>query len=296
MTMSPETVYSSGDRVLYAWQPVQIGAFDCWPGDARWRGENRVDEGHVIAFPGRSVEITQEGDRPRVMDPTRLVLYNRNQAYRRSMVSRDGDHCLYLVVAPDLLEELARHGVARLQDPEQRPFPVRFTRGETAEYVEMQAIVHGLGRADELGVQERLVALVERVLRGLDADADPVRHRARPDTRRAHETLVEDARGILARDLQRSLSLQSVADELDVSVFHLARVFRAEAGMGIHAYRDQLRLRRSLPAVLGRSSRLTDVALEAGYASSSHFTDRFRALFGRSPTRLRENVSAATSV
>jgi len=290
--MPPSPERRSGDRILYAWPQVQVGAFDCWPGDERWRSENRVEEGHVIAFPGRTVEIAQAGDRPRVMDPTRFVFYNRYQTYRRTLVSRDGDHCTFLVVAPALLDEMARRGVAELRDVERRPFPTTFAHSGPAEYLEMQAIRRRLDSGDTLEIQERLVRLVERVVAGLVPSSSDGTHAAvRPETRKVRDELAEAARRIVARDPRRSTSLESVAAELGVSVFHLAHVFRHASPMGLHAYRDQLRLRLALPAVLDGSVRLTDLALDAGYASSSHFTDRFRAVYGLAPTLLRRQVA-----
>ena len=290
--MSASAKRHSGDRILFAWPQVQVGAFDCWPGDARWRSENRVEEGHVIAFPGRTVRIAQAGDRSRVMDPTRFVFYNRFQTYRRTLVSRDGDHCTFLVIAPALLDEMARRGVAELRDVERQPFPATFADSGPAEYLEMQAIRHRLDSGDTLEIQERLVRLVERVMTRLVTGSSTGPQAVRPTTRRVRDELAEAARGIVARDPYRPMSLDSVAAELGVSVFHLARVFRQASSSGLHAYRDQLRLRLALPAVLDGSVRMTDLALDAGYASSSHFTDRFRAVYGFAPTQLRRQVAA----
>lgn len=278
-----------GDRIVYPWPLVAVGTFDCWPDDPRWRAENCVGADHVIAFPGRSVEIAQDGDRARVMDPTRFVFYNRYQTYRRRLLSRDGDHCTFLAIAPALLEEIARDGLTGLGDVERRPFPRSTAASAPAEYLEMHAIV-SLAASDperrQLEIEERLVGLVGRAVRRL-LDAPPPRRRVGARTRRARAELVEAARAVLGLDLDRPLSLGQVAARLDVSVFHLSRVFREATGMGLHAYRDQLRLRRWLPSVLDGSVRLTDLALEAGYASSSHFTDRFRAVYGVAPSRLR---------
>lgn len=69
-------------------------------------------------------------------------------------------------------------------------------------------------------------------------------------------------------------------------------MFRQRTGWSLHAYRDQLRLRHAVEWVLDGTRRLTDVALELGYASHSHFTDRFRASYGFAPTELRARARA----
>ena len=290
--------WRSGARILYTWPLISLGAFDCWPGDERWRSENLVDEGHVIAFPGTAVEIIQDGHEPVVADAHRVVLYNRNQTYRRRLVTRIGDHCTYLVVAPELLEQLMTSGVAAIRDPDRRPFehPVlAVTRREHLEHRTILQLLAEPGGADPLDLQERLVRLVGRALSSTDVTRRARRPR-RADTEREHRRIVEDFRALLATDVGEPMSLEDVAREVGASVFHVSRLFRDRVGVSLHAYRDELRLRSALPAVLAGDRALTDVALEHGYASPSHFADRFRARYGMAPSRLRGTLSKTSSI
>jgi AraC family transcriptional regulator len=50
------------------------------------------------------------------------------------------------------------------------------------------------------------------------------------------------------------------------------------------------RLAKALGIVLESDTDLTTVALETGFASHSHFTARFRGLFGLTPTDLRRRA------
>lgn len=284
-----------GTRLLFSWPLVSVGAFDCWPGDARWRSENRVDEGHLIAFPGTPVEITQDGHAAAVTDPNRIVLYNRNQTYRRRLVGRSGDHCTYLVVSSDLLHDLASAGLSAIADPDRRPFAHPVLPIGRREHLEQRLILWCLaGRrdADALEIQERLVRLVGLALRST-APSRPGPRR-RPATEREHRRLVEETRELLATQLAQPMPLDRLATELGASAYHLARVFRTVAGMSLHAYRDELRLRTALPEILEGSRSLTEIALDHGYASPSHFTDRFRARYGRAPSSLRSGGQRST--
>jgi AraC-like DNA-binding protein len=47
--------------------------------------------------------------------------------------------------------------------------------------------------------------------------------------------------------------------------------------------------------VLDSDAGLTEIALDAGFASHSHFTARFRAFFGHTPQQLRREARAATA-
>ena len=73
---------------------------------------------------------------------------------------------------------------------------------------------------------------------------------------------------------------------MGLSPFHAARLFRRYTGSSIHAYRDQLRVRAALPEIVA-GRRLDDLALKLGFASHSHFTDRFRRTFGVPPSAIR---------
>lgn len=283
----------SGTRILFSWPLVSVGAFDCWPGDERWQVENVVDEGHLIAFPGTAVEIHQDGHHPLVADPNRVVLYNREQTYRRRLISRTGDHCTYLVVAPELLDELAAAGAAPIRDPDRRPFPRAAAPVSRQVHLEHRTILRGLAGGREINpleVQERLVRVVGRALRH-GAETRRAGRRRRAGTEQEHRRIVEGVRAILAADLGRPMSLDQVARQIGASVFHLSRLFREHAGISLHAYRDELRLRSALAAVLDGSQSLTEVALDYGYASPSHFTDRFRDRYGMAPSRLRAGMT-----
>jgi AraC-like DNA-binding protein len=55
----------------------------------------------------------------------------------------------------------------------------------------------------------------------------------------------------------------------------------------LHQYLTQLRLAHALDA-LPSTSDLTQLALDVGFSSHSHFTSRFRRAFGTTPSRFRE--------
>ena len=291
-TPSRET-RSNGPRILFAWPDLQVGAFDCWPADERWRRENRIDEGHIIAIPGTAVEIAQLGHSAIVADPTRAVLYNRDQIYRRAIVDRSGDHCTFLVVAPAVLEELASSGDATVDDPDRSPFSEPVSSLSVADHLEHRSLLRLIAAADTtrtLELQERLVLLVGRILQRERRPSTGRLSPRRAATEREHERIVEAARAVLATDLARPISLNEVAASTGASVFHLSRVFRERAGSSLHAYREQLRLRSAIEWVLYGGRRLADVSVDLGFASHSHFTDRFRAAYGVAPTELRSRI------
>lgn len=102
---------------------------------------------------------------------------------------------------------------------------------------------------------------------------------------------VETMKARLSADLTESLSLTALAEAVDLSPFHAARLFSRETGLAPHAWRNQLRLVRALPALRAGAS-ATDVALAQGFNDLSHFTRYFRRAFGVSPGKWRVGPGA----
>jgi AraC-like DNA-binding protein len=95
------------------------------------------------------------------------------------------------------------------------------------------------------------------------------------------------ARDALEGTLDESLPLRELARVSSLSPFHLHRHFRRTFGETPQAYRTRQRLERAA-ATLRRSSKpVTEVALDAGFASLGSFSSLFKRRFGLSPLRYR---------
>ena len=91
----------------------------------------------------------------------------------------------------------------------------------------------------------------------------------------------------------RKWNVAKLADIANLSPFHLCHVFRDHVGTSIYDYVLHERLAQTLDAVLDCGDDLTAIALDAGFASHSHFTARFRSFFGCTPAALRRVATAA---
>jgi AraC family transcriptional regulator len=277
-------------RIVYETPRLALGEFHCDPGDRRWSEENRADEGHFVVFPGTPVRIAQDGHDPVVATPNNVMFYNRHQTYRRALVSTRGDHCVFVLVSPGALEEIARAHVPELTDPEIAPFPFSNGPCPASTYLAHRMLVHHLSNArvpEGLFVEECLYGLVgDAVVRSFDTPHGSEEPR-RPATRAAHAELVEEAKVVLSAGLGERLTLEELAATLFTSPFHLARVFRQRTGFSLHAFHTQLRLRSSLGHLCDTRASLTDIADDLGFSSLSHFSDSFRRVFGLPPSIAR---------
>jgi AraC-like DNA-binding protein len=110
-----------------------------------------------------------------------------------------------------------------------------------------------------------------------------------PSTRR----LIARAKEFLEASYSSPLRLLDVAREVGASPAYLTDVFRRAEGVPLHGYLTQLRLARALDE-LASADDLTNLALDLGFSSHSHFTAVFRRWFGTTPSRFRREAQLAT--
>lgn len=277
-------------RILFAVPGLELGTFRCLPGDRAWREENTVGEGYHVVVPGPPVLIEQARARPVVANMNHAIFYNDREVYRRGLLSDRGDQSVFIRSTASVLRTVAAEADRRLTDASAFRFP--FVDGPLGAraHLRHRLLVEHLSRAtepDRLYVEEALAGLLREIVIGSLAAHRVTRRPARPDTDASHRELVEDAKAILSRRFTEPLGLHDIAAAVHASPFHLARVFRAWTGSSLHAYRNQLRLRASLEGLADPRRRVGGLALELGFASSSHFIDSFRAAFAMSPTGYR---------
>lgn len=135
--------------------------------------------------------------------------------------------------------------------------------------------------AGALEHDELALMLVDSVL----ADARPARPspgRINPAWRRLAQALDER----LATGFAEALSLERLAQDCGSSPFHASRVYRRVTGSSLHRQLNRLRLREALFRLPDMRGQLTELALELGFSSHSHFSSAFRAEYGRAPSAL----------
>jgi AraC family transcriptional regulator len=93
---------------------------------------------------------------------------------------------------------------------------------------------------------------------------------------------------MIRQELVTDLSLSRLADEVGLSVYHFARLFKATFGITPHRYIQDRRLEAAVKALQSdRRSAIADVALACGFASQSHMTDLMRRRLQITPRALR---------
>lgn len=102
---------------------------------------------------------------------------------------------------------------------------------------------------------------------------------------------VREAKARLHDCTEGRVTLGEVAEDIGVTSVHLTQAFKRSEGMPLYRYQTQLRLSRAL-AELPEREDITDLALELGYSSHSHFTATFRAALGVTPSAYRDRAQS----
>lgn len=91
----------------------------------------------------------------------------------------------------------------------------------------------------------------------------------------------------IEQHLDQPLTLGELARLAALSEYHFARMFGTSFGLPPHRYVLQRRLLRARELLLKGDLPLGEIALACGFASASHFSNRFRQAFGAPPGMLR---------
>lgn len=295
LLMMQGTKDQSPDRILYADETVCVGIFDC-PRNHPLFTDSGPASGDLVVFPRDAVRIEQARREAVVADSRLVTLYNEKQEYRRRPVSHYGDRSLWLRFPRTAVVEAMLDAGKAHRGLESRPFETAASRCTAQTYLRARNLMRYLleqNSADPLAVHEVTLGLLRSAVAMLPEAVRPdMTHR--PGTEKRHRRLVADCRALLGCRFTEPLTLQLIANELHTTPYHLSRVFSEHTGNTIHGHLMNLRLRASVDEMIAAPGRrLTDISLDLGFATPSHFSKRFKELFDSSPRAFRRRPVSA---
>lgn len=253
-------------RRIHASPLLSVDLWRCVEDGEALRAE-RCHAAPVLTVLLSGASVLQEGDRAVVVEAGTALLNGAGFVYRSAHPFGCRDTGCHVRPSTLLLQEMRIPRAACTATAMAPRLHLRFRQA-----VEQAA----LGESDGLGLEEACLSLLATAPDAPAADAK------RPPSRR-HAELVEAAKTLLLRRFAEPMSLDDIARALGTSPFHLARLFRRLTGESLHGYRTRVRLQSALERLDAARGALSDLALEVGFASQSHFTDAFRRAFGVPP-------------
>ena len=267
-------------RSLYEGRLFELGHVVCRP-TPELRHEVTYAGLNVLALPTAGVFALHRGPRRHVVaTPNHGVFISADKPCKVTFPGCVGDECLTLRLTSEGLARLAPESL-RGQGFADR---IRFARAvlSPGAILARSLLWRSFARseADPLLVEESGIGLLRSALGAVGVSQ-------RVPQRSHHVERVKEA---ISASPERKWTLEELARIAGVSPYHLSHVFNREVGTSVYRYATRSRLAKALEAVLDSSLDLTSIALDAGFASHSHFTARFRAFFGLTPDALRRSA------
>jgi AraC family transcriptional regulator len=102
-------------------------------------------------------------------------------------------------------------------------------------------------------------------------------------------------REYIEADLERDLSIQSLADVVGLSPQHFAVLFRESTGFTPHQYVNHRRIACAQELLKKADVPLIEISMQCGFSGQSQFITTFRKLVGMTPGRFRSSLTASQS-
>lgn len=101
--------------------------------------------------------------------------------------------------------------------------------------------------------------------------------------------------GVIARateymreNYQKDISLDSVAEYVNVSPYYFSRLFKEGTGTNFTDYLTTLRIERARELLADPERSIKEIAIETGYSNANYFSRIFKKWTGMTPSELRE--------
>jgi AraC family transcriptional regulator of adaptative response / methylphosphotriester-DNA alkyltransferase methyltransferase len=108
-------------------------------------------------------------------------------------------------------------------------------------------------------------------------------------TAEAHESIFEEAAGIVASEFSRPLTIDEIARRVSTSPRQLQRVFADVGGLGFRSYLRRVRMCQAARLLASADIPVKEVARRVGYGDPGQFSKAFKRTYGLSPSQSRRS-------
>jgi AraC family transcriptional regulator len=255
--------------------------------------------GNTIVLMRHGVFCKHFGRRAVTADVNQAIFFTKGSTVRVSHPADCGDRGTVFTLRPRVLNDIVRELDPSIDEHPDRPFPFITGPCDSAHFWRHRELVQRIAAQDieplePLWADVTTLQLSADILDAAFAKAGVKRKTGRAITDQEHADRAEAAKSYLASRVGERITLDDVAKAVHTSPFHFTRIFQKRAGVPVHRYLTQLRLRASLERLAEGADDLTALALDLGFSSHSHFADAFRREFGKTPSEVRATATRRT--
>lgn len=114
------------------------------------------------------------------------------------------------------------------------------------------------------------------------------------DTGINYSEIIRPALEFMAKNFQQEISVEQLAELVHLSKSYFMNCFKKAVGIGAIEHLTQLRINAACEALLSTDQKISDIALNCGYANLSNFNRQFLKMVGCSPNQYRKKNHTIT--
>ncbi|MGK0188586.1 MAG: AraC-like DNA-binding protein/ligand-binding sensor protein [Verrucomicrobiales bacterium] len=107
---------------------------------------------------------------------------------------------------------------------------------------------------------------------------------------------IRRAKAFIMDRIDEKITLEEVADEVNVSTYYFCKIFKGATGMTFTEFVNRQRIEMAKAELLKPERRVTEVAYDVGYQSLSQFNRSFLKIVGESPTQFRKRAGSSREI
>lgn len=237
-----------------------------------------IHEGYVFGVIERGIEVFSYRHQMHVAPAGAIVVINPGEVHT-GQAGRAGGWS-YRTLYPNL-ELIERVMAEVIGQPGQLPYfpdPVIFD-----PYLADQLRKLHITLETSASTLERETAFISTLAQFIlrHADCSPSLNQTGADNQ-----VIQQVQSYLENNYAKNISLSYLADLVNFSPYHLARIFRQSVGLPPHAYLTQIRIAQA-KKLLARGHPIVEVAANTGFVDQSHLTRHFKRFVGVTPGQYR---------
>jgi AraC-like DNA-binding protein len=284
-------------RTLYDSPMLGVRDYICRDTSCTKSGEEHTDINSIVLM--RHGAFSRHfGKKQFTADVNQATFFAKDSVYQVSHPVDHGDRGTTFTIAPSILTDIVRELDPSIDEHPDEAFPFASGPCSTEVFWRHRDYVRRLENSSSMPLEPLWADVTGLQLVADVLEAAFIQHGKKPHRRSStnadHLERTEAAKNYLAANFRENVRLEDVAAAVNASPFNFARIFQQQTGLPVHRYLTLLRLRASLERIAELNSDITDVALELGFSSHSHFTDVFRREFGKTPSEIRAELNKSS--
>ena len=152
-----------------------------------------------------------------------------------------------------------------------------------------QPVEEQLGEEFDLLLRKKSQLSRQRIFEWAEKTIGAIRVRASRHLEDSHQQIASRVRTFIQERLAEGISLQTIADHVDLHPVYLAKVYKSVTGETVGDYLYRIRMERATHLLRNTDLKITEISAQLGFLAAPHFIKIFKRHYGNTPQEYRNN-------